>query len=330
MRRNHPGGLRVVEMTDESKQDPQGTVAITFSEGSSSFVMDVMLDGFWQHDTDVCDLIQRYGSSIKNLTLPDFCRDRHVILLDQATQAPRGSSIAFLDFHSGSLTPSGMDALERVINRSTCTVSVQLAISGLGVNSRRKAALLFLRRFKSRLTSLHLSGENEKKWLPNLIRAFSARDAFPVLEELYITREELPDKGGLEDVDQAFSSLALGWIITMVSVPPQPRSRLKSFGMFGITLLPQDMSALIEVIDLSALEELHLDTSITEDQLKVLVDRLTDDRTPSLPIRVLEIWSRLSIDDDTTCALWAKLCEKIPQIDISGMGRYGDDEEQST
>ncbi|KAK3815375.1 MAG: hypothetical protein J3Q66DRAFT_208502 [Benniella sp.] len=318
-RRNHPGGLRVVKLMDESNQDPLGAVTITFSEGSSSFVMDVVLDGFWQRDAEVCDLLQRYGSSIKNLTLPELCRDRHILLLDQATQAPRGSSIAFLNCHSATLTPSGMDALERVISRSTCTVSVQLEVYGLRVNSRRKSALLFLHRFKSRLTSLHLSGENERKWLPNLMRAVSARDDFPVLEELYIRNEEVPDKAGLEDIDQAFSSLALGWISTMVSVPPQPQPRLKSFGMFGISLLHQDMSALIEVIDLSALEELHLHTSITEDQLKVLVDRITDDSTPSLPIRVLGIWCRLSIDDDTKRALRTKLREKIPQIDICGV-----------
>ncbi|KAF9357464.1 hypothetical protein BGX34_009359 [Mortierella sp. NVP85] len=329
-RRNHPGGLRIVELMDESNQDPQGTVTITFSEGSSSFVMDVALDGFWQRDADVCDLLQRYGWSIRNLTLPEMCRDRHVMLLDLATQAPQGSSIALLDCHSALLTPSGMDALERVVSRSTCPVSVQLELSGLRVNSRRKGALLFLHRFESRLTSLHLSGENEKKWLPNLMRAFSARDDFPMLEDLYIRSEEVPDEVGPEAIDQAFSNLFLGWISTMVSVPRPSQSRLKNFGMFGISLLPQDMRAFIEAIDLSALEELHLHTNITEDQLKVLVGRITDDSTPSLPIRVLGIWCRLSIDDETKRALRAKLRERIPQIDICGVLCHEYDGWQST
>ncbi|KAF9357466.1 hypothetical protein BGX34_009361 [Mortierella sp. NVP85] len=322
----HPGEQRVVKFVDRPGRfvDPQDAITIMFSEDPSSFVMDAALPSFWQDDTEVCDLIIQYGRSINKLILPKQCLDIHAILLDRATETPLCPSIAFLECHSASLTPGGLDALERVFIRSTYPVSVRLKINGLHVNSHWRGVVLFLHRFKSRLTSLHLSGENEKKWLPNLMRVFSTRDDFPVLEELHIKSEGWPYGARLEDNDQAFSSLALGWITAMVSVPPQTQSRLKSFGIFGVSLLPQDMSALIEVIDLSTLEELHLRSSITEDQLKALVDRITDDSTPSLPLKVLEVLevSRFTRDNATKRALRAKLRQKVPQIDIRGMDVY--------
>ncbi|KAK3806761.1 MAG: hypothetical protein J3Q66DRAFT_375085 [Benniella sp.] len=78
------------------------------------------------------------------------------------------------------------------------------------------------------------------------------------------------------------------WITSMVSVSPQPLTRLKKYAVEGISLPQQGMSALIEAIDLSALEELYfLRIKFSEELFKTLVDRIADDGAPSLPLEHL-------------------------------------------
>lgn len=69
------------------------------------------------HDDDTCDFIRRYGWSIKVLGAPGFFCDHHAKLLDQATQE-RGSIIERFNVNNMLLTAFGLDALERVVERS--------------------------------------------------------------------------------------------------------------------------------------------------------------------------------------------------------------------
>ncbi|KAK3815376.1 MAG: hypothetical protein J3Q66DRAFT_344521 [Benniella sp.] len=233
-------------------------------------------------------------------------------MLDQATQE-RGSSIALLNCRSASLTSSGLDALERVISRSKYPVFATLRITGLHEKTRVEAAINFLGRFKSRLKELDLNGDPETRWLLQLVRAFPLRIDFPVLEKLRVV--QTTTLWGSQ-VDDEFSNDTRHWLTLMVSVPPQPLTRLKYLELI-ILLLPQDVSAIIEAIDLSAMEELLLaKTLITQEQRERLVDRITDDSMPPLPLSYLNLdirmksWAYIG----STQALWKKLRAKFPLI----------------
>ena len=240
--------------------------------------------------------------------LQDIFSDRHAQLLNEITRQ-RGSNIAVFDCSSLSLTSSGLNALERVFNRSNNLVSIRLNSSEPHERERLKSAIKFARRFQDQLTSLRLSGKFERMWLPQLVSKFPLRSHFTVLEEFYIGRQESLGEIGLHDnVQKQFSSLVLRWVASMVSVPSRRQTRLKSFGLSRIPLQQQDMSTLIKAIDLSTLVELRLMVAgTTQMQLERLADRIIDGSTP---LKLLGLSYRAD-----TCALREKLREKA-QVNI--------------
>ncbi|KAF9357468.1 hypothetical protein BGX34_009363 [Mortierella sp. NVP85] len=322
------GGQCVVKLIDQGAiklEHLEAVFTIMFSEGSSSFDMDVTLGDYWPYkgwlnNSNVCEIFRRFGWSFRNLTMPDLFSDRHAELLDQATRE-RDSSIAVFNCCSASLTSSGLDALERVISRSKYPFSATLRVFDLHDKARVEAAIIFLGRFNSRLKGLYLYGKPETRWVLQIVRAFPTRSDFPVLEEFSIGRETPPFTAYIAGVQEEFSNDAHQWIASMVSVPPEPLTRLKSFGLLSIHLLPQDVGALIEAIDLSTLVELRLiETGITQEQLERLIGRITDDSAPALPLTNLYFGTNLCnranlCNQACTRALWKKLGVKFPMIE---------------
>jgi hypothetical protein len=291
-----PGRSSELDMETHLILDKYGSLTASFGSG----------DGLY-----VCDLIRRCGWSIRNLTISDIFDDRHAMLLDEATKT-WGSSIAYLAFFSTILTPSGLDALERVVHRSKHLTSVRLDLSQLHSETRLRKAIDLVRRFQGRLKGLRLSGELVWAWLGHLARAFPVRSDFPMLEELHI---ECPTRltCGADNL-RVLPCTSLQWITCMVSAPLPPLTRLKRFGIFNVPLQQRDMSSLIEAIDLSAMVELRLvGTGITQEQLERLVDRITDDNMPALPLTCLDLGTN-PCSQASTRALWEKLRIKFPLI----------------
>ncbi|KAK3815379.1 MAG: hypothetical protein J3Q66DRAFT_441512 [Benniella sp.] len=319
--------LRLLELAKEwmaspdttRRKDIAATVHFTGKFFSCDVEMDVVLDSQQLNNQDayVCDLIRRYGWSIKRLIIQDLFNDHFARLLDDITQE-RGSRITYLDCWSSSLTGFGLGVMGRVISRSNHVPLVRMRLSGLHEESRLEAAIEFLGRFKNQVEGLYLLGDAITKWLPRLARAFPVKEDFPLLKELSIEFETL--QGSSYRVEDEFSCIAREWITSMLSVPQEPFTQLESFSLLNVPLTHQDTSSLIKAIDLSSLEVLVLSNAgITQLHFTLLVNRIIDENGPSLPLRLLDLSGADLGDYDRASALRG-LRETAPQVKVLGLG----------
>ncbi|KAK3821120.1 MAG: hypothetical protein J3Q66DRAFT_438038 [Benniella sp.] len=86
------------------------------------------------------------------------------------------------------------------------------------------------------------------------------------------------------------------WIVAMVSSPPEnsaPREQwtsLRKIVLCQVNLDSKDWKAVIEAIDLSALERLDFrDSNITQEQIELLVNRISGHPSHSLPLATLDV-----------------------------------------
>ena len=257
-------------------------------------------------DPAVYTFIRRYGWSITNLVVPESFSNRLAKLLDESIQE-RGSKMAHLDMTPTSLTTPGLDAMSRVINQSQGLTYLRLSLGTLQEKNKKEKALLLLGRHKDRLTSLRLVGWHIETWLPQFSRAFPDRDGFPELAEFFL------ECGSMNALDGSAGQ----WIASMVSSRPQPSSPLKAFGVKSTKPWTKGFETMINSIDLSTLEELHLKyDDFSHEQLKLLVDRITAYGAPSLPLRLLDINGEKL---DNSAELFVSLREKDPEIKITGI-----------
>jgi hypothetical protein len=98
---------------------------------------------------------------------------------------------------------------------------------------------------------------------------------------------------------------------------------LKVLGV-KVDFQPQDWEAVIKAVDLSKLEKLHLDdSSFSQEQLELLVDRIADSNISPLPLKLLDLkGSGVEKVDDTALvrATLARMKKFAPQVEI--VGRY--------
>ena len=167
-------------------------------------------------DPAVCTFIRQYGWSITTFIVPESFSDTLAKLMDESTQE-KGSRIAHLDMTPTSLTTPGLDAMNRVIDRSQGLTYLRLSLENLGKDQQEQKALDLLRRHKDRLTSLRLVDSD----LSSIADNFS-RDSFPLLEEFFV-------------MTNYYLDASPEWIRSMVSVPPRQRTSLRAVGM-GIYL----------------------------------------------------------------------------------------------
>ncbi|KAF9359962.1 hypothetical protein BGX34_008034 [Mortierella sp. NVP85] len=188
--------LRTLEVTREGLTTPtqapepcscdQYTVAVTasFSEVSHLFEMHVNLSPgqLDPDDTAVCNFLRHYGWAIKTLGAPYLFGDHHAKHLDESTQK-HGSMIEHLEIAPISLTETGLDAMDRVVKRSQNFISMRLTLNKLEENDQIEKALIVMKRYKDRLKSLRLTGD-DTGWLIRVAKAFPAKKDLPVLESL--------------------------------------------------------------------------------------------------------------------------------------------------
>ncbi|KAF9344126.1 hypothetical protein BGX34_005969, partial [Mortierella sp. NVP85] len=161
-------------------------------------------------------------------------------------------------------------------------------------------AVFLLEQHEDQLTSLRLVGGRTQDWLAQIAPAFPS---FPRLKELFVESNSL----------DWLSSAERQWIASMAS---QPQTSLKVLGV-GLHLRAHDWEALIKAIDLSTLEELHINSDyFYQEQLKVLMDVVVKSRVSSLPMRVLDVKGKEVQDRNTTREMFARIQEKAPEVAI--------------
>jgi hypothetical protein len=88
----------------------------------------------------------------------------------------------------------------------------------------------------------------------------------------------------------------------------------------NVVLGPEEWAMVIKAIDWSSLQQLSFASSnFAEDQMKLLVDCITDGLTEMMPLRVVSIWNSdvvMKTDSGALEAILAPLKEKLPSIDI--------------
>ncbi|KAF9352225.1 hypothetical protein BGX34_000122 [Mortierella sp. NVP85] len=284
---------------------PEIKLKVFFEEGSSDLDMksSINLKGH-QPTSSLYNFIRHYGWTVTTLVAPGSFNDRLAILLDESTQK-RHSRIAHIDVNPTSLTTTGLDATSQVIHRSRRLTYLRLFLEDLNTESQMLNAVRMLVRHGNRLSSLCLEGDISERWLPAIERSFPGKDEFPVLEEFFVVS---PNMGYLSELDER-------WIASMVSASWQ-RFPLKTFGV-TVDLKPSGWEILFKAIHFSTLEELHINSDyFYHEQLKLLVDCITDTSVSSLPMRVLDIKGCEVSDSDTTHEMLVRVQEKAPQVRI--------------
>ncbi|KAF9363664.1 hypothetical protein BGX34_003597 [Mortierella sp. NVP85] len=288
---------------------PEVRVKASFEEGSPAIEIDTRIEFEdrqpYNVDPAMYDFICQYAWSVKTLIAPESFSDLFAKLLDESMRG-RGSKIVHLEITPTSLTTPGLNAMTRVINRSQGLAYLRLNLENLDQGQQLvKKALGLLGEHKGQLTSLRLTGSQVEPWLTRIAKTFP-RDVLPKLEELF--------------VESKSSNLAgLQWITSIVSVQAQRRTPLKTLGM-NMPYSAYSWEALIKVIDLLALEELHFCTnSFTPVQLKVFVDRIESYGALLLPLQLLNLSGAALDNNPDTRALILRLRMKIPRATITGI-----------
>lgn len=192
--------------------------------------------------------------------------------------------------------------------------------------------MCLLERYGEILNGLSLCGHEIAGWLPQLAKTFPARRSFPKLSELFVY--------GFDKC--LFPHGCIQWLAAMVSTPLQPPglsnegpcadtlqeaivpsvtpTRLKSLGLLGLALLPQDWKALIDVIDFSGLETLSLqNTNFSVIHLYQLIECIGRTDAISVPLEDLNLTDTdLPVDADKD-ALRARIQKAALRVTIQGL-----------
>ncbi|KAF9360370.1 hypothetical protein BGX34_007811 [Mortierella sp. NVP85] len=135
-------------------------------------------------ESAVYNFIRQHGWSLVTFVVSESFSDRLAMLLDESMQET-GSRIARLNITPTSLTPPGLDAMDRIINRSQGLKYLGLSLEKLDESNQLGKALFLLGRYKERLTSLRLVGiTNGRYFLHDWKPVILAIDISTV-EELY-------------------------------------------------------------------------------------------------------------------------------------------------
>ncbi|KAF9349861.1 hypothetical protein BGX34_001554, partial [Mortierella sp. NVP85] len=293
--------------------NPSSGVNMIFKNASTVGIRtDLTSNQFKFNDPAVCDFIRKFSYSIATLVVQESFSDDLAKLLDECTMK-LASNIARLDIAPTSLTKAGLDAMDRIIKRSTELTYLRLTLRSLHQEQQLEKALLLLEQYKNRVTSVHVSLWCEESCLTKIKRVLPDRSRFPRLEEFSVD---------CINWDRGPRGAARQWIISMISARAQPPTPpLKVVGV-KIDLQPQDWEAVIKAIDLSTLEELHFDNcNFSQEQLKILADHIVDSKMLFLPLNLIDIkGSRVERMDDVAAMreLTMRIEQKAPHVKYDG------------
>ncbi|KAI8604358.1 hypothetical protein EDD21DRAFT_222961 [Dissophora ornata] len=327
--------LEVVAM-DSWLKIPYITSTVEFQGKDKTPIMSINIEKFggkYYRGSDHLNMIfSRYGSSLEKLKV-ERTSDRHVQLLDNATKE-NGSRLILLELDLTLLTRVGLKSMDRVIERSHSLRKLGLHLDVDDRSQLEKAEHLFDRHC-NRLTALYLTGNSDEDWIPKIKQLCPMRHRLPELSDFRLDyRPNIP-------------SPSLAWICTMISPPPQRSDPMLSpqlsmqdgssipphesapvgtrtwkslarIQLMGLFLQPDNWRRVIEAIDFSALEFLSFnDSNFGLDELKMLVDRISDISDFKVPLVTLgllstPVWQNRGNDD--VCEQWKRLKMMIPLV----------------
>ncbi|KAK3821863.1 MAG: hypothetical protein J3Q66DRAFT_427847 [Benniella sp.] len=333
--------------------DGQLQCHLSFPEGSRSFNMRTWIrTGGMANEAIVSNFVTHYGWSVVffdkgeparfvgSVAPPSFEFDGYhrssnaltTFSEMSETKTPQLESLVidFRDSWSG-----GVDLLDNIIQRSPNFKDLGLYVGNPNGNEQLQLSLSLLKRHGARLWNLRLNGY-EADVFSGVASAFPTRNNFPRLESL-----ELWPWGSAT----AITLKVTLWIVFMVSAPfqsptsPSASQRLsqdtiadskselarswtplKKVLLRQVELRPAGWRRVIEALDISTLEHLDLMWSnIVQEQLELLVDRITDSNVPHIPLKTLNIVDTTLIkttDPDILGSTLAKLRKKAPLVKV--------------
>ncbi|KAI8596717.1 hypothetical protein EDD21DRAFT_438449 [Dissophora ornata] len=257
-------------------------------------------------EKDIPGVFRQYGWLIETLfTLHNFS-DSLAALFEEATRStiPR---LKRLFFNPWSLTPSGLDCMDQVIERAEDLDYFLLDLHELEDKSQRDKADQLLRRYANRLQVLVMDGNASNQWIVHIKALIPERLSLPELTCFEIS-----------DFDKPYLSRAdVQWLAAIVAPPPTPCppclfplhtpptpssaafldvsdtwTPLTTFVLGNFQLWPEDWKTLIEAIDFTTLEELDFEgANFLFEQLQVLVNHVSNFTEPEIPLKKLDLRS---------------------------------------
>ncbi|KAK3818929.1 MAG: hypothetical protein J3Q66DRAFT_368965 [Benniella sp.] len=292
------------------------TSTLKFPKDVKTFDMftDIRFPDFTSEYDPVLDLVRNFGWTVEKLILPYWFNDEHAgILLDVVRD--RGSRITRLTIDPYTLTTTGMNVLDEIVEMSPSVVSIGMWYFGLEVKAYRGKVESLLTQYKAQLHHVVLHGDKMGDWSSQIAGVIPTRDALPKMDELTF------DIGNGE-----VSKECIAWIVAMISTPPQPRSKttlpepltgLKRITLGRIVLSYEDWESVIRAIDLTEVEWLDLQTTnFGQAQLRLLVNQITDNVASQIRVRTLCINEKL-LEQEEARTLCTTLREKAPLVNFN-------------
>ncbi|KAI8603156.1 hypothetical protein EDD21DRAFT_442262 [Dissophora ornata] len=296
---------------------------------------DIEIDGDNPIDEkDIPGVFRRYGWLIKKLRASGNFSDSLAGFFEEATRStiPR---LKRLVLDPRLLTPSGLDCMDRVIERAEILDDFSLELNELEDKSQRDKADRLLNRYANRLQGLFLDGNASNQWIPHVKALIPGRLSLPHLTRFCLTNSDNP----------YLSRTDVQWLAAIVAAPPTPCAPcsfpldtpptsssetlldvsntwtpLTGFFLWRIQLWPEDWKTLIEAIDFTTLEELDFQsTNFSIEQLQVLVNRVSNYTEPEIPLKKLNLrYTALedSANRETISKLLMTLEMKAPWLTI--------------
>ncbi|KAF8937267.1 hypothetical protein BGZ58_002997 [Dissophora ornata] len=262
--RLHGGGSDrvVVKYSDSYTISINGEMEETYNSSYEAFV----------------DLYREHGWCIDILDTKLVFLDGFAESLDEST-TKSGSKLKSLTLCPNSLSSTGLECVDRVIERSWMLESLRLCFFNMSHKKEQEGLQAkfesLLGRYNPLLQGLTLSDCSMDAWFPRLARCCSSRR---VLQALRTFSLSLNEKSEVEDD-------CLHWIAGVVSAPPSTTSNssdewmpLKSIHLKNLSLREDQWETLIKAIGFSGLEQLQLEsTNFSSAQFEVLLECIPED-----------------------------------------------------
>ncbi|KAG0208135.1 hypothetical protein BGX31_002418 [Mortierella sp. GBA43] len=246
------------------------------------------------------ELFREFGWSITTLNTNATLTDELAYALDVATQE-RGSKIMELGLNQFSLSSSGLESMDRVIERSQDLVRLEFYSFITDVETESQKTKHILDRHHENIHAMSI-GILTYKLLPDISREFRTRRDFPKLDTLYLTNFELGSEAPRTEC-----------VLSSVCVP------LRQIGLWYLQLQHEDWIMVIKAIDFRNLKTLDFERSnfsVREFELMVDCIPVQANRVDMLNIFVLETDFARNYATDAVHEQIALLREKVPRVHL--------------
>ncbi|KAI8355865.1 hypothetical protein B0O80DRAFT_448179 [Mortierella sp. GBAus27b] len=159
------------------------------------------------------ELFRDFGWSVYTLETNDGFTDEFAFALDASTRE-RGSTIEILELNPKSLSLDGLEAMDRVIERSQDLPRLELCLRNLEIKTEVQKAKYLIDRYHENVKSLTFSGISAREWLSDVAEICDTGSGFPKLDSFVLECSDRPE----------ITHEQAQWIASMVSTPTQQSS----------------------------------------------------------------------------------------------------------